>query len=59
MKLHELIGFDETTIKKCKLHFATGESDWSEAFKAFVEGKFKEWQETQTKKNLSGNILSH
>jgi hypothetical protein len=57
MKLNELIGINENAFNNCKLHFATGPTDWNEALKAFVKGDFKEWQEYQAKKNFERKFI--
>ena len=53
MKLKDMIPFLEEHRKDVKVHCAIGRNKVYDPLNAFKLGRFKEWQEHQTKKNGS------
>lgn len=57
IKFIDIISMSSIKLDDYKIHFATGK-DWS-PLEAFFDGKFKQWQEHQSKKNFQcKHILS-
>ena len=52
MTIKDLINFPEEWLNKSKLHLATGLKDKLEPLYAFYRNDFKEWQESQNRKNF-------
>lgn len=57
MNLGDLIPFLLEKSKEVKVHCATGSNDLFAPKYAFLEGKFKDWQETQTQKNFERRYI--
>lgn len=57
MNLKVLLGLDDATIKKTKLHLAIGEKDKNEPLYEMYADTFKEWQESQTKRNFEREYI--
>ncbi|GAP70557.1 protein containing [Bacteroidales bacterium 6E] len=43
----------EPILNESKIHLATGNNDNFEAFRAFIDGEFKQWQDYQNRKNFT------
>ncbi len=57
MKVANVIGLTEELIKKTKLHLAIGSRDRFEPLYQFYRDGFKEWQESQNKKNFEREYI--
>lgn len=61
LKLTTILNINQNDAEKYKIHFAIGDkaNNRTEALDAFRNNAFKEWQESQTKKNFKReNIIS-
>jgi len=57
IKIIDLIGFSDEMIKKSKIHFAIGATEKFEPLYSFYRNDFKNWQETQNKKNFERDYI--
>ena len=52
IKLIDVLNISENQLKNYKVHLAIGAKDRKKPYRHFLLGKFKEWQELQTKQNF-------
>lgn len=57
MKISNLLGLNDEMIKKTKIHFAIGPIERYSPLYSFYRNEFKEWQETQNKKNFEKEFI--
>lgn len=57
MEISKIIPFLEENQSKIKIHFAIGVDNQLEPLYAFFEGKFKEWQAGQTRRNFERDYI--
>jgi hypothetical protein len=57
--LNTILGIDEKTVDKYKIHFAIGDkaNNRAEPLSAYRNNTFKEWQERQSKKNFERDFI--